>query len=154
MRRDTTDRRFRRWADAALDRVDEFHNHRRGVSDVQALSDVPAADRNHVAGLGDWEAGRRCLVLPLVAVGPGADAYLVAFRVRQGPERPGEGIIDEPAAGGQGGTHPGLCLVVGHRDVEMDPVSLCPRAVHLLEPDGGELPGGIDDGTLAVVVAA
>jgi hypothetical protein len=32
------------------------------------------------------------------------------------------GVIDEPAAGGQGGAHPGLGLVVGHRDVEVDPV--------------------------------
>lgn len=62
------------------------------------------------------------LLLPLVAVGPGADAYLVTFCVRQDPERPGEGIVDKPATGGQGGAHPGLGLLVGHRDIEVHPV--------------------------------
>jgi hypothetical protein len=42
---------------------------------------------------------------------------------------------------------------VGHRDVEVDPVPLRPRAVHLLKPDGRKLPGRIDDGVLAAVAA-
>src|SRR6185437_15159094 len=91
-----------------------------------------------------------CLVSALVTVGPGADAGLVALRVGQHPERPCEGVIDQPSAGRQGGADPGRGLVVGHRDVQVDPVPLRPRAVDLLEPDGRELPGGIDDPVLAV----
>jgi hypothetical protein len=35
---------------------------------------------------------------------------------------------------------------MGDGDVEMDAVALRPWRVHLLEPDGGELPGGVHEG--------
>jgi hypothetical protein len=34
---------------------------------------------------------------------------------------------------------------VGNRDVEVHPISLRPRCIHLLKPDSWELAGGIDD---------
>src|SRR5512132_4626380 len=83
-----------------------------------------------------------------VAALPGGDAGLVALGVGQDPEGGGLGVVDEPAAGGQGGLDAALGLVVGDRDVEVDPVALEARGVHLLEPDRRGLADGVDQGVL------
>src|SRR6516165_9048644 len=85
------------------------------------------------------------------SAGPGADAYLIALGIGEYPERRGKGVVDQPAARGHGGAHPGLGLVVGHRDVEVHPVALRARGVHLLEPHGRQLLGGVHEaGPMAV----
>jgi hypothetical protein len=82
------------------------------------------------------------LLLPFVAVGPGADACLVALCVGQHPEGPGERIVHEASADGQGGAHPGLGLVMSHREVKMHPVALRPGASICWNQMAGSCPAG------------
>jgi hypothetical protein len=92
-------------------------------------------------------------LFPLVAVGPGADAGLVALGIGENPERAREGIADQPAASVGGGAHACLGLVVGHRDVGAGPAALRAWRVHLLESDSGELSVRIHDGVLGAAAA-
>ena len=73
---------------------------------------------------------------------PGRDAGLVALGVGQHPERRSLRVVDQRPARRQRGPDPRLRLVVRHRHVEVDPVPLRPRRVHLLEPDRRPCPSG------------
>jgi hypothetical protein len=42
--------------------------------------------------------------------------------------------------------------VVRHRDVKVHPIALRARCVHLLEPDGRQLAGRIDDGSFLAIL--
>src|SRR5665648_1294290 len=66
---------------------------------------------------------------------PGANAGLVALGIGEHPERRCPAIADQPAARRDRCGHPLLRDVVRHRDVQVDPVALGARDVHLLEPD-------------------
>jgi len=91
-------------------------------------------------------AQERAAVLRLrrVPALPGRDAGLVALRIGQHPERRCLGVVGQPPARRQRGPDPRLRLVVRHRDIEVDPIPLRPRLVHLLEPDRRPLPERVD----------
>jgi hypothetical protein len=75
---------------------------------------------------------------------PGADAYLVALGVGQYPERGGFSVANQRAARRDGVLEALMRLVVRHRDVEMDAVTLRARLVHLLEPERRALAQRVD----------
>jgi cellulose biosynthesis protein BcsQ len=91
-------------------------------------------------------AQERAAVLRLrrVPALPGGDARLVALGVGQHPERRCLGVVGQPPTRRQRGPDARLRLVVRHRDIEVDPVPLRPRLVHLLEPDRRPLPERVD----------
>src|SRR5262249_6794909 len=98
-------------------------------------------------------AAEPALPAALVALQPGAHADLVALGVGEHPERRRRLGADERAASVERGPDPRLTLVVRDRDVEMDPVALPARLIHLLEPDGWALAGRVDDRGVRLVVA-
>ena len=71
---------------------------------------------------------------------PGRDAGLVPLRVGEHPERRRLRVVGQPPARRQRGPDPRLRLVVRHGYIEVNPVALRPRRVHLLEPDRRPLP--------------
>src|SRR5688500_6693232 len=70
-----------------------------------------------------------------VAVWPGGDIDLVALGVGQCPPLRRTLVIDYVAAGRKRRRDAHLRLVVRHIDIDMDPVALRARRVHLLEPE-------------------
>src|ERR1700734_1443645 len=88
-----------------------------GTDDTESSGTPSVSDRARLpAPAPPAPRWRPALLLAFVAVGPGADAHLVALRVGQHPEGAGVRIVDQPSAGREGGLDPGLGLVMGHRD--------------------------------------
>src|SRR5215472_18687413 len=70
-----------------------------------------------------------------VAVLPGSQADFVALGVGEHPPRRRELVAHQVASGGNRCRYPLPGMVVRHPDIEMYPVALLTRRVHLLEPD-------------------
>ncbi len=109
----------------------------RAYRDLWAELSEPAQAQAAVLRLRREPAQARAAVLRLrrVPALPGRDARLVPLRVGQHPERRCLRVVGQPPARRQRGADPCLRLVVRHRDIQVDPVALRPRRVHLLEPD-------------------
>jgi hypothetical protein len=83
--------------------------------------------------------------VPLVPIGPCTDAALVAFGVGEHPEHADVGVVDQVASRINSCLNSGLGFVVGHGDVEVEPVPLGPGLVHLLEPQRRLLSRRVDE---------
>jgi hypothetical protein len=77
-----------------------------------------------------------------VAVRPGGDIDLVALCIGERPPPRRMLVIDDVATSGKRGYDARLGLIVRDVDVDMDPIPLGARRIHLLEPDRRSLERG------------
>src|SRR4029453_8714914 len=79
-----------------------------------------------------------------VAVRPRSDVGLVALCIGQGPPLGRVLIAHQVTTSGEGRRDARLRLVVRHVDIDVDPVALGARRVHLLEPERRPLEAGVN----------
>ena len=89
-----------------------------------------------------------------VLVRPRGNVDLVALGVGQGPPPGCVVVVDDVTTRGDRRRDPRLRLVMRHVEIDVDPVALRARRVHLLEPDGRILPMGVEEVLVADLLVA